>query len=195
MAVSVIDNVESYSSISELRVGLVVVTYLVNTSNLELARQLSQTIASSSIVSNLFQASAVQDSETPIKDIVWVVHYLDSHISCLLGIATQLSCSAIEAMTIQTINVAVRNVAAYKRSDISFLLSVSLAIAIELLRLIKCMVPDAIETLRPNVSYPENVYSSTNLQRWIFLEIELGTLESAFRRIFSDDDANPQISL
>lgn len=195
MAVSVIDNVESYSSISELRVGLVVVTYLVNTSNLELARQLLQTIASSSIVSNLFQASAVQDSETPIKDIVWVVHYLDSHISCLLGIATQLSCSAIEAMTIQTINVAVRNVAAYKRSDISFLLSVSLAIAIELLRLIKCMVPDAIETLRPNVSYPENVYSSTNLQRWIFLEIELGTLESAFRRIFSDDDANPQISL
>lgn len=195
MAVSVIDNVESYSSISELRVGLVVVTYLVNTSNLKLARQLLQTIASSSIVSNLFQASAVQDSETPIKDIVWVVHYLDSHISCLLGIATQLSCSAIEAMTIQTINVAVRNVAAYKRSDISFLLSVSLAIAIELLRLIKCMVPDAIETLRPNISYPENVYSSTNLQRWIFLEIELGTLESAFRRIFSDDDANPQISL
>lgn len=190
-----IDNLESYSSISELRVGLVVVTYLVNTSNLELARQLFQTIASSLIVSNLFQASAVQDSETSIKDIVWVVHYLDSHISCFLGIATQLSCSAIEAMTIQTINVAVRNVAAYKRSDISFLLSVSLAIAIELLRLIKCMVPDAIETLRPNVSYPENVYSSANLQRWIFLEIELGTLESAFRRIFSDDDANPQISL
>lgn len=130
-----------------------------------------------------------------MNNIFWIVNYLDNHISCFLGVASQINCPPVTSIAIQAINIAVRNVAVYKRSDATFLLSVALAIAIELLRLIKCMTPDVPEVVHPTTPLPEYMTPPTNIQRRIEVEIELGTLESAFRRIFSDDDANPQISL
>lgn len=189
------DNIESYSSICELQSGLIVALYFVNTSKLDLAHRLLHVVASSPIVYELFQVSMAQISGTSIDNVFWVVNYLDSHVSWLLGIPSQLNCPAITSMTIQAINVAVHNVAAYKRSDTAFLLSVSLAIAIESLRLIKCTTPDVPEIIRPTASLSEYTTPPINIHRCIEVEMELKTLESAFRRIFSDDDANPQISL
>jgi hypothetical protein len=176
MASSAIENKE-YTSISELQVGLVLVLYLINTSKFDLARRSLQLVISSPIFRTLFQASTAQGSEIQ-QVLFWVIHYLDMHISCLLGVNAQLDCPDA---TIYAINTAVRNVTLYKRSDSTFLLSVSLAIAIESLKLIKCIVSDTL---------PE-----TSPQKWTDLEAELGTLESAFRRIFPDDDSNLQISL
>lgn len=190
---------KAYSSISELQIGLILVLYFVNTSKLELAHSLLQSITSSPIFCTISQASritACYEAQSiqfnPTNDIFWVITYLDLHVSSFLGITASLDCPK---PTIHIINTALRNIVIYKRSDSDFLLSVSLAIAIECLRLIQYMMHTVSSAAEPSDALPDETASSTNMQRWTDLEAELGTLESAFRRTFSDDDANPQISL
>lgn len=190
---------EGYTSIPDIQAGLSMVFYLINTSRLDRARSTLHTITSSSIARSLSQADATQNSETqPMlcgssRDVVWAMRYLDMHISSLLGVAPLHQGSTSTLHTIQAINTAAQNVANYKRSDTTFLLSVSLAMVIELLMLLQRIVPDSVatDTTRGMISSD----ALRNLQRWTDLEPELGTWEHLFQGVFPDDEVNLQIAL
>lgn len=95
--------------------------------------------------------------------------------------------------TVHGINTAAHNVANYKRSDSTFLLSVSLAMAIELMKLIRRISLTVVVTTPSSNTIPSP--SPSDAPEWIDLRAEFETWEFILRSIFPENDNNPILCL
>lgn len=128
-------------------------------------------------------------SELRSKDLVWTIYYLDMHVSGLLGLSTLLSIPGPELATVHAINTAAHNIANYRRSDHSFLASVSLAMDIELMKLIGRITSTAT-ILNSRHGYPS---PCSEIPGWNDLRAEFDTWEFMLKSIFSENDGNPTL--
>lgn len=189
-------------SISNLQIRLCLVLYCVNTSKFNLARPTLRLICGCPLFVNLLQKVATQGNQDPrlldsrAKDIVWVVFYVDMHMSYLTDVPPLLTSPGSEIATVHAINTAAHNVANYKRSSSTFLLSVSLAMAIELM---KSIPVDTGGISTTQLQRPSTLFSQpttpTDSQGWRELQTKIDTWGHMLQRIFPEDDSNPQILL
>lgn len=118
------------------------------------------------------------------------------HVSNLLGLRLLLDCPTSTLTTIYAINTAAYNVANYRRSDKRFLSEVSLAMAVELLRLVQRMNPERlVVNADVDASLSAEMSPSEDTRNHSQLQIELATWEYMFHAIFPDDDTDPRIAL
>lgn len=144
------------------------------------------------MVRNLFTGVAAQhlgaqsSPDVRMRDLVWTIYYLDMHISGLLGSSTLLSNPGPELATVHAINTAAHNIANYRRSDNSFLNSVSVAMGIELMKLIGRISSAAtVVNLRHGLPSP-----CSDIPEWNDLRAEFDTWEFMLKNIFSENDGN-----
>lgn len=121
-----------------------------------------------------------------IKDLVWVIYYLDMHVSSLLGFSALLSTPGPELATVHAINTAAHNIAHYKRSDHVFLASASIAMGIELMKLMG-RITSVATVINPRYELPS---PSSDMPEWNDLRTELETWEFMLKSIFADGDGN-----
>lgn len=122
-----------------------------------------------------------------MRDLVWTIYYLDMHTSGLLGLTTLLSTPGPELATVHAINTAAHNIAHCRRSHNSFLSSVSMAMGIELLKLIGRITLVAT-VINPRHGLPSPCSATPD---WNDLRAEFDTWEYMLRSIFPDNDVNP----
>lgn len=194
---SVADNQEC-ASLVRLQTTLCLALYLLNTSKLDLARPVLETICASPVVHELFQDVSTQTFKTPAlsdvrrRDLVWTIVYLDMHVSGLLGLSSFLRDPGPEIATVHAINTAAYDAASRKRSGGIFLLSVSVAMAIELMKLI-CRISlttTVVESLQHGV-----LSSASDIPDCDGLRAKFDTWEFVFRRLFPENDCDPALSL
>lgn len=205
-----IANNQECATVMKLQTTLCLVLYLINTSQLDLARPALKIICASSMVEDLFRSFSIQSptsshassASSPIfsflsdvrrKDIVWSIFYLDMHVSSLLRLPPLLRDPGPELATVHAVNTAAHNVANYKRSDSGFLLSVSLAMAIELMKLIRRISLTTPATTPSPSALPSPSPSDT--LEWTDLRGEFETWEFILRSIFPENDNNPVLCL
>lgn len=189
-------------TVPKLQIRLCLVLYQLTVSRLDLARPMLQVICASSIVHSLHQSvtlSGLQDlnaSDSLATNIIWTIFYVDMHISSLTQVPAFLGSPGPEMTTVYAINSAAYNVAHYRRSNREFLLSVSLAMAIELLKLIQRVFP-----ARPSSEYQTHSVSSSKpstsveVGGWNKARSELQTWDYMLQNIFPENEGNLQISL
>lgn len=188
---SVVDDREC-SSLSKLQITLCLVLFLLNTSKVDLARPALRTICASPMVQGFFATVSAQSLGTHssldlrIRDLVWVIHYLDLHVSGLLGSSTLLSTPGPELATIHAINTAAHNIANYRRTDHTFLASVALAMSIELMKLIGRISSVAVVgNHRYGLPSP-----SSDVPEWTDMRAEFETWEFMLKSIFAENEGN-----
>lgn len=193
---------EECSTVTQLQVGLCLVLYFIHTSKPDLARPALKVISTSSMVQSLFNHVSAQHLqsqgalEVRAKDLMWSIIYLDLQLSSLLGLSPLLKDPGPEMATVYAVNSAAHNVANYRRSDSAFLLSVSMAMAIELLKIIRRTNVENMAAATQQRARPLNKkLSPVELRKWNILKVELETWEFMFQGIFPENDVNPKISL
>lgn len=161
-----------------------------------------QVICRSSILRDLLQSGAMRESmdlpfsESRAKDIMWIVFYIDMQISSLTQAPALLQSPGPEMATVYAINAAAYNVANYRRSSSTFLLSVSLAMAIELIKLTRRILPARSPT-GPQL-YPalfSKLTSPIVVREWNKARTELQTWDYMLQHIFPENEASLPISL
>lgn len=118
------------------------------------------------------------------------------HISSLTQVPALLDSPGPGIATVYAVNSAAYNVANYKRSSSTFLLSVSLAMAIELIKLIRRILP--IKTSRapqPHLALSREPTILVDTNGWSKVRTELQTWDYMLQNIFPDNEGNMQISL
>lgn len=193
-----IANDQEGASLVQLQTTLCLVLYLLNTSKLDLARPALRIICASPMVQGLFISVSTQTPGTQsllnlrTKDLVWTIYYLDMHVSGLLGLSTLLPSPGPELATVHAINTAAHNIANYKRSDSTFLSSVSVAMAIELMKLIgRISLTTVVIVSRHGIPSP----SSFDVPEWHDIRAKFETWEFMLQSIFPENDVNPALSL
>lgn len=190
------------STVPKLQIRLCLVLYHLATSRLDLARPVLQVVCASPIVHSLHQSITTSSSkdvsatESIATNIIWTIFYIDMHISSLSQVTTFLGSPGPEMTTVYAINSAAYNVANYRRSSSRFLLSVSLAMAIELLKLIQRVFPARSSTDSRSHSAPSsNPSTAVEVQEWTKARSELQTWDYMLQNIFPENEGNMQISL
>lgn len=179
-------------SMAKLQITLCLVLYLLNTSRSDLARPALRIICTSPMVRGLFVRVSAQRLgsqsllDVRIKDLVWTIYYLDMQVSGLLGLSALLSTPGPELATVHAINTAAHNIANYRRSDHSFLTSVSIAMGIELLKLIG-RITLATTAVNPPYGLPS---PRSDIPEWNDLRTEFDTWEFMLKSIFAEHDGN-----
>lgn len=188
----------------KLQAALCMALYLVNTSKPDLARHQMQAIVSTSTVQRVLGTETKQTSQSQTSivpkfpdQLLWLMCYLDMHVSNLLGLVPLLDVSKSTSTTTPVINMAAHNVAFFKRSDSAFLSEVSLAMAVELEALTQrvnaagvAVKADQDSTLMNRMVFSGEMQESLNK-----VQIDFATWEHMFQCIFPDDDNNPRIAL
>lgn len=188
---SVVDDRECTSFV-KLQTTLCLVLFLLNTSKLDLARPALRTVCASPMVQGLFSSVTTQGlgTHSPMdlrtRDLVRVIHYLDLHVSGLLGSSTLLSTPGPELATVHAINTAAHNVAKYRRSHDTFLASVAVAMSIELMKLIG-RITSAVVVVNHRYGLPS---PTSDVPDWNDLRAEFETWELMLKNIFAENDGN-----
>ena len=118
------------------------------------------------------------------------------HISSLTQVPAFLGSPGPEMTTVYAINSAAYNVANYRRSSSTFLLSVSLAMAIELLKLIRGVFPARLVTdSHSHSASSSNPATSMEVHGWNKARTQLQTWDYMLQNIFPENEGNMQISL
>lgn len=168
--------------------------YRLETSSPDLARVILLELWESPLYHSVFGTASPQGSVLPytsgqrLSDMLWTVFYIDMQISGLTKQPRLLDHEGSGITTVDAINTAAANVASLKRSSESFLLSVALAMTIELRKM----------TATDGQSSATSSSKLTNLARledWRELEGRLNSWENIFQTVFSDNECNPQLSL
>lgn len=154
----------------------------------------SASSSSSRSPSSLYSPSFAFLPDLRKKDIVWSIIYLDMHVSSLLRLSPLLREAGPEMATVHGINTAAYNVANYKRSDSTFLLSVSLAMAIELMKLIR-RISLTVSVTTPTSNAVSSPLSPSAASEWTDLRAEFDTWEFILKSIFPENDNNPILCL
>lgn len=116
------------------------------------------------------------------------------HVSSLLRLSPLLREAGPEMATVHGINTAAYNVANYKRSDSTFLLSVSLAMAIELMKLIR-RISLTVSVTTPTSNAVSSPLPPSAASEWTDLRAEFDTWEFILKSIFPENDNNPILCL
>lgn len=118
------------------------------------------------------------------------------HTSGLLGLNPLLDVSISTSMTTPAIDTAARNVTVFKRSDSGFLSEVSLAMAVELQRLIHSARTETLANADQIFISPKKEATEEGIPEFSnSAHINFATWEQTFRGIFSEDDNDPRIAL
>lgn len=200
-AMAVVSVEHEYGSLIHLQIAVCRVFYLLNTSRVSLANSTLRMVCKSSMVQRLVRSVAIPHepnpsdlSDMPSRDIVWTIFYLDMHMSSLQNVPTSLPKPGPEMITVYAINTAIYNAANCRRSECGFLLSVSVAMAIELLKLIDSM-PQDTESLKISSSQESSkgktaAHDSINRAE---VRAQCETWEVLLQTAFTDDDCNPTL--
>lgn len=199
---TVVSDVHGYESHVHLQIALCRVLCLMNTSRLDLAKSVLQVVCRSSMLQQLIRNISMQQpdqidfSNMLSRDIVWAVFYLDMHISSLLNIPPSLPQPGSEIATVYTINAAIYNVTNFRRSESTFLLSVSVAMAIELMKLTQSMRCNE-ETFRASSSQDFVTEDAAVQDLLVRVEIrtQCETWETLLQATFTDDDCDPALMM
>lgn len=190
-----------YESHIQLQIALCRVLYLLNISRADRARSALQAVCRSFMVQQLIRHVSAQKpdnidfSDLSSRNIVWTVFYLDMHVSSLSNVAPFLRKPGPEIATVYAINTAIYNVANYRRSESEFLLSVSVAMAIELMKLTQSM-PYSLEGPKtPSIqqSITEGKARIQNVPTRDEVKTQCETWEVLFQAAFTNDECNPTL--
>lgn len=130
-----------------------------------------------------------QDLRT--RNLIWAIHYLDMHIAATVGSSTLLPHPGPELATVHTVNMATHNVAKYRRSDNTFLASVALAMAVELLKLI-----GRIKSSRSSFDETHgNTLPQPDATKWNNLTAEFETWEVILKNVFAEDESTYTLTM
>lgn len=189
-----------YESLTHLQIALCRVLYLMNTSRIDLANSALQVVCRSFMLQQLIRSVSTNEpayidfADMSSRNIVWTVFYLDMHISSLLKVSPSLPLPGPEMATVYAINTAIHNVNNHYRSESTFLCSVSVAMAIELMKLMQLMSHNLEKS---NVlSSPQSVKGKAAARESPTREevrAQCETWELFLQAAFTDDECNPTL--
>lgn len=194
---------QEYESHTHLQVALCRVLHLLNTSKADFAHSALQSVCKSSMVQQLIhnvsthEPESIDFSDLSSRNVAWIVFYLDMHISSLLNVVPFLRKPGPDMATVYAINTAIFNVANYRRSDSSFLLSVSVAMAIESIKLTQAMQYnlEIINLLSSQPSISEGKAPIQDLLTRDEVKTQCETWEILLEAAFTNDDCDPTLSM
>lgn len=170
--------------------------YHLETSSPDVARSMLQKLSESPLYHGISGIISPQGSTLPystgqrFSDMLWTLFYVDIQISNLTKRPRVLNHKGSVTTTVDAINIAAANVANLKRSSDSFLLSVALAMSIELSKI----TDRATDGQSYTPSFSE-LTKLANQEDWNDMQVRLNNWEDVFRTVFPDNECNPQLAL